>query len=358
MVIALPLYSEETITVDEGDMATEEFSQTGLKISGLLRNDAIVSAPADNIRFDDILEARLITEYSSDQWKFYGDGRFYSYFGDIAETNGKYKTSLMRAFIRYYSPIGDITLGKTYVNFGIAGIFNPFEANKQVTLKDLSYDKEGILALEYEFSLGDRSGGKLYGGVNFEESSKSNEYRGGASLWTNFQSFDMGIVANRYDRDRNLGGLYLKGDAVVGLQASYGCHFNDDFNSAVHEASAGVDYSFFSGKLVLTALFYFNEGGSTTKGSYTYQADGYFGARYYTYGAVDYTHDEFFSSKLYSFVNCVDGSAIITGSCSFVITNGLTLTLLASAVTGSGNDEFSHTTHGWTSGLVRVEGKF
>ena len=58
--------------------------QKGLKISGLVRNDAGLSIPKEEARFSDILEGRLIFDFSADTWKLYGDGRIYAFFGDAA----------------------------------------------------------------------------------------------------------------------------------------------------------------------------------------------------------------------------------------------------------------------------------
>ncbi len=363
----LPLGAEENESIyldDKKTSTTDTSPEPAMKFSGLLRNDAVISTMENDTHFADILEGRLILDYRSRKWKIYGDGRIYGYFGEAAEKEGKYRASLMRAFIRYFSPVGDFTIGKTYVNLGTPGLFNPFESNKQIIVTDISYDKEGLLAFEYLFNIGSKSGLKLYGGSDLEKNDTGkfeSTYRGGGSIWTNALRFDMGLAANRLDVDRNLGGLYFKGDILIGLQGAYAVHFNDDFKSPFHEMMAGADYSFFDGKIIVSASFYFNSAGSASAGNYDlYQnlPDQYFAARYYTHGEIKYVHDEFLNTRVYALTNCIDGSTMIVPSFSIIAANGLTITLLFTTVTGDKNDEFSSDTLGRFGSILRVEGKF
>jgi len=363
----LPLGAEENepLYLDEKETGTTDTApEPALKFSGLLRNDAVLSTRENDAHFSDILEGRLILDYRSGRWKLYGDGRIYGYFGETAEEEGRYHASLMRAFIRYFSPVGDFTIGKTYVNLGTPGLFNPFESNKQITITDISYDKEGLLALEYLYNIGSKSGLKLYGGSDLKEDDAGDlksTYRGGGSIWTNALRFDMGLAANRLDVDRNLAGIYFKGDIMVGLQGAYAVHLNDDFQSPFHEMMAGADYSFYGGKIVINAFFYFNSAGSAASGSYDLYRDlpdQYFAARYYTHGEIKYIHDQFFNTGVYALTNCIDGSTMIVPSFSVVAANGLTITLLFTTVTGKQSDEFSADTLGSFGSILRVEGKF
>ncbi len=362
--LLLPLAGQEKdpIIIEENSSSkTKTPGEPALKVSGLLRNDAVLSTQDNDVHFSDILEGRLILDYRSANWKLYADGRIYSFFGEAAENEGRYRASLMRAFIRYFSSAGDFTLGKTYINFGHPGLFNPFESNKQVVLTDISYDKEGLLAMEYRMDIGEKSGLKLYGGSDLKEDDTGklkDSYRGGGSLWTNALRFDMGLVVNHIHRHRNIAGLYLKGDVLVGLQGAYALHYSDNFAAPNHEVMAGADYSFYEGKILINALFYYNSAGGDTRGSYRYLPDGYFAARYYTHGEIKYIHDEFFSTGVYALTNCIDGSTVIVPSCSVVVANGLTVTLLFSTLTGNSSDEFSGDTAGWFSTVLRVEGKF
>lgn len=337
-------------------------------ISGAIRNDAAYTYFDDehheDRRFDDILENKLILRYRGDGWKFHGDGRLYLYYGDTREKKDEYEAKIMRSFIRYSPSIGDFTLGKTYINLGNPGIFNLFEIQKQVNLSDLSYDKEGLLAVEFVLPVGDLSGIKVYGGnyesedqMNRGDSNKRN-YAGGMSAWTNALNFDAGIVGNRLREDSNIGGLYLKGDLILGVQGAYAFHFNDEFEKSYREANFGLDYSFFDAHLIISSIFYYNQNGAKKIEEYSFSPDGYFFAKYYIFSNIIIIYDEFLSFEAGSFVNLIDNSAVIYPSVEYLIADGLSITAAVYFFTGKNNMEFSRDTSGLTSGLLRVEAKF
>jgi hypothetical protein len=341
-----------------------------IKISGAIRNDAALLKTKDSEYFNDILENKIILSKNSEDWKFYTDARAFLYYGEVTNTMGEYDFRLMRSFIRYFTPIGDFTIGKTYINFGNYGLFNPFEFDKNVIFSDLSYIKEGMLAAEYEIPLGDLSSGKIFAGY----SNLLNNYNTGLSLGSNLNQFDFGIVAARKGRvknnqehnftsgiinkDQNNAGLYFKGDVFLGILGGYNFHFDDSFNKKFSEANAGIDYSFLGGNLILSSIFYYNEIGATKEENYNEIYDTYFFARYYIYGGLRFIYDEFLSFDNACFANLIDGSMLVVPSVIVVIANGLTATLQFAFLTGSGMSEFSRDTIGQYSILLRVEGKF
>lgn len=346
-----------------------------IDITGALRNDAFLTKYNDDYEYGDILEAKIILQKKTEKWNLYIDGRAYLYYGYITEVLGTSDAKLMRGFIRYFTEIGDFTLGKTYINFGNPGIFNPFELDKSVNLTDLGYTKEGIIALEYAFPFGELSGVKAYAGHD----SKISNYTTGLSCYSNVGGFDFGIVANRKGPQKitaenedmnqdtmetdnaamNIGGVYFKGDLGVGIQGAYSYHI-DDRKERFSEANLGLDYSFFDGHLIVSAIFYYNQSGADKTEEYQLTADGdtYFSAKYYSYGNITYIFDEFLSADMGCFANLNDGSTIIIPEVIIVIANGLTMTLQGAYVTGTGNQEFSQDLLGQYSILLRVEAKF
>ena len=340
-------------------LAAWTHDQGAAKITGLARNDAMGVA-GDSFEFNDILETRLVVDADYKDWKFYGDGRVYVYYGEDAAADRYYRAVLLRSFVRYFAPIGDFTLGKTYINFGNTGTFNIFEFSKDINFNDLAYDKEGILALEYAFYSGDSFMGKCYGGMYHADpfNQVPPAYCGGLSLGGNAGSFDFAFVANRIDTDRNIMGLYFKGDAEVGIQASYGFHFNDPFSRYFSEASAGIDYSFLDGHIITSVLFYFNERGRTVTGNQTYSNDYFLSARYYVYCSITAVVDEFLSTRVDYFINAVDGSLLVIPSLNYIIVDGLSLSLLVPVPVGHNHQEFSCDRSGYAGFVVRVEGKF
>ncbi len=326
---------------------------------GTVRNDSFYIKPADAHKFNNILETRLVIERETDEeadtdWKIYFDGRAYLYYGDIADEDGRYDLKLMRGFLRYFSSVGDFTLGKTYVNFGNPGLFNLFEIDKDINLSDLNYDREGITALEYDFPLTGFSDGKIYVGSddNFEEP------LGGAGLSANAASFDFGIIANRLGKDSNITGIYFKGDIEVGIQGSWGYHLNDELKKIFNEANFGIDYSLLQGAIVVDTMLYYNQLGAAEIDDYIISDSSYMLARYYIYGSVHYRYDEFINGQLLCFANLVDGSTIISHILNVTIIDGLVLTIQLSAPTGNESEEFSRDLYGDYMAMLRVEGKF
>ncbi len=347
-----------------------------IDITGALRNDAFFTRYKDDSEYGDILEAKIILQKKTDKWNLYIDGRAYLYYGYITEVLGTSDAKLMRGFIRYFTEMGDFTLGKTYINLGNPGIFNPFELDKSVNLSDLSYTKEGIIALEYVLPFGELSGVKAYAGHD----SLISNYTTGLSVYSNAGSFDFGVVANRKgpqeitaenedlinqnqmletdNTAKNIAGVYLKGDLGVGVQGAY-CYHIDDRKEDFSEANLGIDYSFFDGHLILNAIFYYNQSGADKTEEYiSTDTETYFFAKYYIYGNIIYIFDEFLSADIGCFANLNDGSTIIIPEAIIVIANGLTMTLQGAYVTGTGNEEFSQDLLGQYSILLRVEAKF
>ncbi len=344
------------------------FSFASIDLSGGIRNDAAFLKTTNNFNYEDILENKLLFTRKADDWRFYSDMRFYAYYGAIQAPAGigtnfsipgtsplNYSFDLLRAFVRYDSPAGIWTLGKTYVAFGNFGIFNPFEFSKTVDFSDLTYDKDGILALVYEHAFSDLSGMKVYAGP---QGGVTNSWTGG-SIFGHYGSFDGGLVYNRKGLGTNAAGIYLKGDLEAGVNLSYSYHFNDYLTNSFAEASAGVDYTFFDGKFYTALTYYYDERGATNTNGYKPYGfeDVYFTARHYLFGDVKYTYDEFLSFELYLFWNLIDLSGVIAPSATYTLSDGLDLTLMFSYITGKGSLEFSADNLEQYGILLRVEAK-
>ncbi|MDH4199710.1 MAG: hypothetical protein OEV66_04940 [Spirochaetia bacterium] len=334
-------------------------NQPALTMSGLLRNDTFyIRMPESLLRqnmFADVLETRLILDRSRDDWSFYADGRLYINTGEFQNVYGLIQLKLMRTYLRWFSPVGDFTLGKTYVNFGNSGLFNPFEIDKSIQFTDLQYARAGLYALEYYLPWQDLSGLKVYTGYNdnFDYHPKW-----GISPGYHIGKFDLGAVFNHSDNNKNVSGLYFKGDAFAGINGSWGLYLNDKLEYSHSEASAGIDYSFFDGKVITTALFYFNENGAENYRNYKASADSFLLARYYAFLSFVWIIDEFWSASANVFMNLIDNSMVLLPSFSAVIANGLILTFQASFATALKDAEFSRDKMGDFTAMIRVEGKF
>ncbi len=249
-------------------------------LNGRLRNDFTFFSITNTKSYLDILENRFILSKQTEDWKLYSDLRLYLYSGAIEE----FKFNPIRMFIRYYSSIGDFTFGKTYVNFGNPGVFNPFEMEKNIDFTDLAYDKEGILAGVLEIPLSSLSGGQIYArpNKNLDESGY------GFSLFGNITPFDFGLVANRKAKDKNLAGFYFKGDIELGVKGAYAFHFTEKAKKHFSEVNFGLDYSLKDFYIDVTG--YYDEKGALRKEDYNDQADNdtFFLARFYLYNNICY----------------------------------------------------------------------
>jgi hypothetical protein len=326
-----------------------------IKLGGMVRNDAIVSKVKDDAVFTDILESRLeFTALSqSEDWKFYTDARVYLYYGKTPG-NVSFDAKVLRSFIRYFSPIGNFTLGKTYINFGNPGLFNPFEMNKTINFSDLKYDRDGILSFEYDLSVSTVFFWKIYGSPEYKFDNSSY----GTSIGFNAGGFDFGAVANRKTVNSNIAGVYFKGDLFFGVQGAYAMNFNDIGSRYYSEANFGIDYSFLEGNLVLSALFYYNENGAQTVESYVFSPNAFLFAKYYIYSNITGKIDDFTSLHISAFFNLIDGSILIIPGGTFKITNGLTIIGQLLFMTGDGRMDFSRDRYSDFSVILRVEGKF
>jgi len=366
MVFAFPVFSQ-TGNAEKADVGAENLPDTKvsekksgeLKVSGLLREDAHYLYFPDNRErkdyFANLLETRLILDRSREDWSFYADGRLYLYSGEFQKIYGPTKLNLMRAMMRYFSPVGDFTLGKIYVNFGNSGLFNPFEIDKLVQLSDLQYAREGLYAFEYYFPWQELSGLKAYAG--FHEPFKYNPVGGISPSW-HIGKFDLGGVFNHSGPGKNLAGIYFKGDALVGIQGSWGAHTDDQLEYRYSEVSGGIDYSFLEGKIVATLLFYYNENGADDYKKYVYNNESFLLAKYYGFFSFAWMIDEFWNIQLNGLANFVDRSAVIMPNVSVLITNGLRLFIQMNYYTEKKDAEFSREKSGDFYALIRVEGKF
>ncbi|MCX7820093.1 MAG: hypothetical protein N2258_00265, partial [Brevinematales bacterium] len=315
-----------------------------IELNGLFRNDALWINRTNNFYFSDIVENRLILSKKTEEWRFYFDARLYLLYGEASKfpvqiklpqevvaigfppeisTNLtlNYMLDLKRAFVRYDSTIGMWTLGKTYINFGNPGVFNPLEFDKNLSISDLKADKSGIFALEYQSTFWELSGFKSYLSMVGDE----NIPVYGGSAYGHLGNFTFGVAGQRQAKDTNKAGLYFKGDLEVGIYGGYAYHFDDSFTNNWNEANLGLDYSFLDGKFFTALVFYYAEKGATSTNDYdkNTKLDKFFLARYYIYVNITYTHNEFASVALDGFYNLIDNSLIFIPSIKYSLSDGL-----------------------------------
>lgn len=337
----------------------------------LFRNDSYLSIPHEALssestwQYVNLSESRLRIRHLGDRWTYYADGRLYmNYSGSSGETETEAR--LIRSFLQLNSVYGDFRIGKSYVNLGVPEVFNPFELEKTIQYNDLTYDKEGLLAFDYNFSWSETGLIRFFGaspyksdnydqGVtstqNNENDSSANsgkEMLGGLQLQSNFWMNDFALLVYHAAYNENIAGFFIRGDAVLGILLSYAFHFDDDAKKSFSEIQAGLDYSFWDGKIIPKIIVYYNEDGKSNQEYYgleKYFSNSYLLARWYSYSSLQYVHDEFFSLQAGVFNNWTDGSSLLHISLLQVIRNGINFTLQYFIATGKGADEFSRSVY-------------
>jgi len=376
-VFALALQASVYGAETEGGSAVfidqEEVEQPVLEFTGLLRNDSYyIWYPSNPLPepfykehlFSNLLETRLVAERKRKDWNFYADARIYHYSGEAAtarELAGlpPVEFRLMRSFGRFFSPVGDFTFGKTYVNVGNKGLFNPFEIDKTVHFNDISYDLEGNIALEYYLPWMSTAGMKSYMAIPAVQGVADPGY----ALWGlapgfHLGSFELGGVVQRQGEDLYAAGGYFKGDLILGVEGSWAARFDHLLKYQYSELSAGIDYSFFNAKVVANLIYYYNENGGESPDQYTSDTGGFLQARHYLFSSVSWIMNEFWSLRIMGFYNITDQSFIILPSVNTIFTGGLSLYLQVSVPYGASNSEFAPEKGGDLAVLTRLEGKF
>lgn len=322
---------------------------TGFAVYGTLRNDTAVGRTNSNWIWSNTLETRLNLQHRASVWKAYIDARIYCNSGAVLSATNRTVFVLNRSFVRFLPRFGHITVGKTYINYGNAGVFNPFEFHKGLDMDDISYEKEGIAAAELYLGLGEFSGWKVYAGADGEKAAA------GTELTVQPGKFRIGAAAHRKGPDNNLAGIFFKGDALLGIHGAGAVHYSDNLTRPWIEANAGADYSF--GKLLLSVEWYYNRRGTTGSTAVLSDParDGYLSSRSYGYASARIPFNEFWSCSWYAFWNLEDRSRIHSIQCSWIPARAVSLTLIVSLLPLGGTREFSKDHYGSWSTLLRME---
>lgn len=360
---------KQPITLLAGFILMTGLLQADISLNGHIRNDGLLWLSDGRSTYINVLENKLVMQRQARDWKFYSDLRINLYTSDLLDNESPIdiegidliSVNFLRAFIKYYAAFGDLTIGKTYVNFGNPSVFNPFELDQGINLADLDYTKAGITALTFDFALGPLSGGQFFISPETEQA----DVAVGGSLYTNITSFDLGLVLNRLNRNDNVLGLYFKGDLELGIQGSWAYHMDDRVKRGYSEVTLGLDYSFFSGQLITSLMGYYNGqhaiSSAADREEWSFApaigSSETFPDQVYLYAQLMLQPDEFIGWQLNGLVNLDDHSSIIMPMVTTVIANGLTLTGQVLIPTGVGRAQYSRDDYGDAVFVARIEAK-
>lgn len=382
----------------EDSIAENSLEKKVFDFNGIARNDSLLLCfPKDVISFatkgknqclfSNIFELRFVLDINKNDFNIYTDIRTFLYLGEIAKQKAKSLTQnsgsasvgsfqksagvefkLMRSFLRYFISNGrggQLTLGKTYISLGNRGIFNPFELNQGIRFSDMSYAKEGVLALEYYVPWQETSGVKFFVGsrdIFFEHPVF------GIAPQVHVGTFKLGMVFSRFQKNHNIVGFYFKGDAVIGIEGSYSLSLLDKKDKAskkgfyhFSEMNIGIDYSLFGGRFFFAIQYYFDEAGAKKSSAYKKLLHSSFMGQHYMKLVLSYKIDEFYQLELDMLMNFTDISFLFLPSFTTQLANALSLKLQLVIPTAKGvskKKEFSQASFSATAILLRLEGKF
>ena len=324
----------------------------GVQLGGWLQNDTAGLLRAETGIFGNRLESRAVLQYRAKRWRVYSDLRLSLYTGNLYEGINKQEFSLLRSFLRINTSRLEMTIGRTYLNFGVPLLFNPFEMDKAFSLNDTTKIKTGREAVSMDISLGDFSGFKFY------TAPENPVWRAGGALYTRIAGIDISLICNREGKNTNICGISLKGDLLLGITLAAAVHLDDAGGNPCFEGTALLDYSF--GTLFLSAGCYINGRGKTDPAEYdtSVPQDSYSLGRLILFSQNRLRVDEFISLQLDAFCNPLDSSIVLLPGVNWTILDGLQLYTVISIPLGEDGDEYAPARLGDLGALVRIRAKF
>jgi hypothetical protein len=320
-------------------------------LGGSVQHDTLGLLQEGAGRFASILEGRMVFQHRQPLWQVYGDARLYWKTG-FAAVDGELSFALVRGYVRLTPGPLELTFGKTLLNMGAPGIFNPFSLDKSLSLTDLTRTREGREAVTAELRTGSFSGFKLLAAPG------DPAWTAGLEFFARPGGLDLTLGAVRLATNHNLVGGSLRADPGVGISLAAVVHCDDRGRQPALEATLTLDWSI--GKWSLLLGGYANGRGAARKEDYSTLP----AASTYTLGRLtlflqNRLHvDEFLSFTLDSFGNPEDGSLVILPGVYWTISEGLTCTIIISVPLGNDGGEYAPSRAGDLGFLARVLAKF
>lgn len=261
-------------------------------------------------------------------------------YGNPAE-NDSFSTSLDRAYVDFYFPGLDLTIGKQRVAVGVSYLWAPLDLFNRVNIFEPREEKPGVNALKMYIPIGKTS--SLTGVFAPEEDFHSS--KSGLRAKTLIKGVDIGLSLIRYGlRDQTIYGLDLRGEIGIGwwLEAGYFTSPEADDMKIV----LGFDYTFpFKRGIYWINEFFYDESGVKDSTQYDFDrllaGDRFTLARQYYFSALQYPFTEFLSASLTYIGNWTDGSTIISPGLGYEIAQNVSLATGIFFLTGKKGGEFN-----------------
>lgn len=227
---------------------------------------------------------------------------------------------IRKLYLALYPKFCDIIIGRQIVNFGVGTVFSPVDSFSSIDIADISFSRRGddIAMLKFYFS--------PTAGLDILStfSTKMTNTKTAVKLYANFLGFDASLLGVFKSAEyETLLGLSLKGDAFVGIHGEFAAHIMGKSGEHYIEAMGGLDYSFFDGKLMLMAEYYFNSDEIDSDNVTLLDIasiDKKYYAPHYLFFSVNTTPNELTGFSTSVIWNIRDKAAIISGQFSRSIT--------------------------------------
>ena len=350
-------------------------------IGGAYENQSTLLAGSEPTDFMNTSLFKLDFNYKDDGWRIYSDMRLgLSYgVGDLilmtpnnylytTDFNGGHEFgmsfSVPRLYLKAQSPIGTFTIGRNYLTFGQANMFNTLEWNKSFSLIDPLATKPAINMLSLDIPITAYGKAKIFVGGD----DKWDTVLGGSEIIFGGQGYELGVTYQYKGHNTNVVGGFFKADVFVSIFGSYASHINNavtDKNfTHSHEASLGIDYSspisYYS--LLVQQVFYYNSLGATDESDLIAMpvGDYYYRSYMYSYTSLSFAFDEFTSFGADLLISIADGSGAVLPKVFLSVANNLTLDISMAIFFGKEGSEFSYLNEGIPniSCLVKLIGSF
>lgn len=153
---------------------------------------------------------------------------------------------IRKLYLSIYTPLADITLGRTIVNYGTGVLFSPIDLFSTVDLADIGFRRTGSDIAMVRIPFGSLAGIDLTAGLPVFDRT----WTGALKAYATLGGWDLSLVGlyRDFDRDRTdddflSGGVAFKGDLLVGVYGESVVRYEPQSHETAAESMIGADYS-------------------------------------------------------------------------------------------------------------------
>lgn len=234
-------------------------------------------------------------------------------------------TQLDRAYVDFYFPGFDMTLGKQRVAIGVSRVWAPLDLFNRVNIFDPAEEKPGVNALKVYIPVGKTS--SLTGVFSPEDNFNSS--KSSLRAKTHFAGIDAALTYIRWGiQNQDIYGIDLRGENFIGwwLEGGYFVSPSEKDLKIV----IGFDYTFpVKGGLYWLNEYFYDESGEEDSSQYDYDrlltGERFTLGREYYLSALQFPTAGLFSLNLTYIGNWSDGSYILSPSIRYEITQNASI---------------------------------